>query len=135
MKEFLLYLHQLPQNIVGFIVSRHCYVKTVCGIKVYFKKSLMGSGVSLGNYIILDDIYDGWYDLGTTVRHEHGHQKQSLYLGWLYLIVVGLPSAVGNIIDRTFHKYWDSDKRKKWYYSRYPENWADRLGGVHREGV
>lgn len=135
MFKLLLILHQLPQCLVGFFLSRGCYTKTINGIKVYFRKSLMRSGISLGNYIILDSIYDGWNCVRTSVAHEHGHQKQSLYLGWLYLPLVGLPSAVRNIIDRVFHKNWDSDKRQKWYYSHYPENWADKLGGVHREGV
>jgi hypothetical protein len=56
-----------------------------------------------------------------------------LILGWLYLPLVGLPSIIGNIWDRLFHKKWSSDRREKWYYSRYPENWADKLGGVIRD--
>lgn len=27
---------------------------------------------------------------------------------------------------------WKYSARKKWYYSRYPENWADKLGGIIR---
>jgi len=49
-------------------------------------------------------------------------------LGPLYLLVVGIPSLV-RVIYRKFHykKYglnWEN------YYNGFPENWADRLGGI-----
>ena len=56
--------------------------------------------------------------------HETGHSKQSIYLGWLFHIVVSIPSICRFWIKRWFKK--DS----KWYHSGYPENWADKLGGV-----
>jgi hypothetical protein len=28
--------------------------------------------------------------------------------------------------------YWDSNRRYQWYYSRWSEAWADKLGGVER---
>jgi len=52
-----------------------------------------------------------------------GHQKQSLYLGWLYLIIIGLPSVTGNLLNRVI----DFD-----YYKQPWEAWADKLGGVKR---
>jgi hypothetical protein len=46
---------------------------------------------------------------------------------------IGIPSAIfNNLRDRLFHKKWSSQQRYKWYYSRYPEAWADRLGEVQR---
>ena len=96
-------------------------------IPMYTVKHLCDCGISLGRRIIIDSDSRISED---TVRHEYGHQKQSVYLGWLYLIVVGIPSVCGNIIDRVFHKEWTSKERVRWYYSRFPENWADRLGGV-----
>ena len=66
------------------------------------------------------------------IRHEQGHQKQSLYLGWLYLIIIGIPSFCGNIFDRLFHRKWDVSKRYDWYFSQPWEKWADELGGVNR---
>ena len=100
--------------------------------KVYFTKNVFNCGVSLGNYIILD--YDIYFDrnINITVNHERGHQKQSQYLGIFYLFAVGLPSITRNIIDRLFHKKWAYKDRIKWYYSHYPENWADKLGRVIR---
>jgi hypothetical protein len=101
-------------------------------VEVYFRP-LFGSGVSLGDYIILDYQYCGKACSRQMVAHEYGHSKQSLILGWLYLPLVGLPSIVGNIWHRLFHKNWSDDQKEKWYYSRYPENWADKLGDVTRD--
>lgn len=124
MKDVLLYIWQLPQNILGLLV-------------IFFsraKKDFAGVyttdcnfGVSLGNYIIVNK-HCAWVD----ILHEGGHQKQSLYFGWFYLLVIGIPSACGNIWDRFFHKNWETDDRGLWYYSLPWEAWADYLGGVKR---
>lgn len=86
-------------------------------------------GVSLGNYIFIDSD-SAWYYGDDTIHHEHGHQLQSQYLGWLYLIIIGLPSACGNLIDRITHHQHGS--KKCWYYKQPWEAWADKLGGVKR---
>ena len=80
-------------------------------------------GISLGEYIL---IADGSGD--NTIKHEMGHTKQSKLLGPLYLFVVGVPSFVMNILSRL--KIIPS----KNYYKRWPENWADKLGGVVKRG-
>lgn len=67
-----------------------------------------------------------------TVRHEYGHSIQSRRLGWLYLLVVALPSVARNLYDRVAHKHKSTLFRNWWYYSGYPENEADYLGGVDR---
>ena len=133
MIKFLLFLGQLPQDLVGFFWTRFIEKKDVNGITVYFGKCFK-CGVSLGDYIILDNGYKrtSFTHLLQTVKHEYGHSKQSRMLGFLYLFVVGIPSITGNIIDRLFHKNWSYAKSRKWYYSRYPEKWADKLGGVVR---
>lgn len=88
------------------------------------------SGVSLGDFIIFAD--EDFAD-EDSVKHEYGHHKQSLYLGWLYLILIGLPSVAGNLWDRVAHKDWSYKDREKWYYTKLPwEHWADVLGGVDR---
>jgi len=135
-KKIIKWIWQFPQNLAGFLLTRKYYMKssrkTLDGrVTVYFKP-FFRSGVSLGDYIILDKWYVG-RDCVNTICHEHGHQKQSLILGWLYLPLVGLPSILGNVWDRLFHKKWTSQRREKWYYSRYPERWADVLGGVIRD--
>ena len=125
MKKFLTYLWQLPQNILGLVVilfteakycNKGCWVTT---------KSRFG--VSLGKYIIFGQVVEE-----VSLKHEQGHQKQSLYLGWLYLIIIGLPSALGNLYDRIAHRSWNYRSRIKWYYSQPWEAWADKLGGVTR---
>ena len=40
---------------------------------------------------------------------------------WLYLIVIGIPSAARNLWDRIAHSEWDYADRIKWYYSSFPE--------------
>ena len=126
----VLWVWQFPQNLLGFLVSRGCRYETECkGVEVYTKFSFFNSGVSLGKYAILQR---SLYIMPENVLHELGHSRQSLYLGPLYLLAVGLPSLARNLWDRAFHKGWGYAKRKNWYYSGYPENWADRLGGVKR---
>lgn len=124
MKKVLLWLWQLPQNLLGLLVilftgahkTAECY------------RTTKRFGASLGEYVILGDVYAN----ATTIKHEQGHQKQSKYLGPLYLILIGLPSASGNVWDRLFHKKWPVSKRISWYYSLPWEAWADKLGGVKR---
>ena len=125
---------QLPQHIIAYIIMlvKHKSIQSMTnddGIRYYLVDNLFNSGISLGNYIFLDS--NGYYDY-KTIKHEHGHQIQSLMLGPLYLIVIGLPSITGNIINRItrmyFRKYYDPN----FYYKQPWEAWADRLGGVDR---
>ncbi len=128
-KDFLFFLWELPQNLLGLIViyiTKAWY--SVAWEDCYFTKKLKNA-VSLGRFIILPDIF---YNNLTVIRHERGHQKQSRQLGFLYLLVVGLPSVIRNIWDRIAHKKWSSAKRDQWYYGGFPEKQADILGGVKR---
>lgn len=115
MKRFILYIWQLPQNIIGWIITLflpHAFTSNGCE---FYKWN--GNGVSLGNYIIIPKYKRTIF----IVRHEYGHHIQSTYLGPLYLIVIGIPSAIGNILHR-FIKFN--------YYKQPWEAWANRLGGV-----
>lgn len=130
MKEILLFIWQFPQNIVGLIILlvNIRNFKKDSENSIFRVKHLCDSGISLGNYIIID-LDSNADDL--SIRHERGHQKQSLRLGWLYLLIIGLPSATGNIIDRVFHKNWKISDRLDWYYNKQPwERGANKLGGV-----
>ena len=129
MKNFIIYIWQLPQNILGLLVI--WFTKAVHYESTdTWETADYSFGVSLGNYIIFGIKVCSVSE--TSLKHEQGHQKQSLYLGWLYLIVIGLPSALGNIYDRVFHRMWNYQSRIKWYYSQPWEKWADKLGGVER---
>ena len=91
-----------------------------------------GTGISLGHVVIWSRENSRWHDLDVRNRaHELGHTKQSRLLGWLYLPVIGLPSisraAYALVFREVTGRQWTR------YYEGYPENWADRLGGVVRE--
>lgn len=123
--KILEYIWQLPQNILGLLViffSKAWYDDTYI-----IWKTDRRFGVSLGKYIIINKTY-GIKD----ILHEIGHQYQSMYLGWLYLPIIGLLSTLGNLIDKWFHKKWTPTRSLKWYYKQPWEAWADKLGGVVR---
>lgn len=127
-KKILLYIWQLPQHLLGLALAlffkqkkKETYKHTTI-FKV--KKEI---AVSLGNYIFMNE---NWSD--KTKHHEYGHSLQSIYLGPLYLLIVGLPSITMNIFSTIcyefgYYKPFDN------YYKRFPENWADKLGKVKRD--
>jgi uncharacterized protein YjaZ len=129
MKTLFWTLWQLPQVILGWIVIIALRAKKVtyhAGIPVYKTTNKVISGGGLGMMIFLNETYFMTRASEVTVAHEYGHCRQSRILGWLYLIVVGIPSLSNNIRSR-FDK-----KVQKTYYTRYPEKWADKLGNVKR---
>ncbi len=125
----LLWFWQLPQHLLGLalIVILRAR-KNDRGI--YIVPPLSFGGVSLGEYIILDEWLES-LPVSKTVEHERGHSKQSRYLGPLYLLIVGIPSALMNLMSR-YSRHYGSGKFSDGYYDRWPETWADRLGGVER---
>lgn len=127
MKKFLdvlLYLWQLPQNLAGLFML--AWLRPEFSIvfrtsKIYYSTEMRG-GISLGRYIFLNEKY--WDKGGDSELHEYGHGRQSLYLGPLYLFVIGIPSIL-------WAAWWNKDRGVS-YYSFYTERLADRLGGVER---
>lgn len=134
MKKILLYIWQLPQNLLGLLVIAATRAKPSTDFveqnQFYYRSRLdhCSFGVCLGEYII----FGAYSASALSWRHEAGHRLQSRMLGPLYLLVVGLPSVARNIWDRVAHKSWNDLHRAMWYYGSYPENWADRLGGIFR---
>lgn len=59
-------------------------------------------------------------------KHEQGHYAQFKKFWLLYYIIVGIPSIFRWVM--CYFKFRDS----KWYYSGWPENDADKRGGVSR---
>lgn len=117
--SFLLYLWQLPQNLVGLV-----YMLITKGENrileqrwaTFYTSPTISGGVSLGNYVFIspevvnkDPVYD----------HEFGHCIQSRILGPLYLPIVGLCSGIHFLL----HKGGN-------YYTFWTESWANRLGGI-----
>lgn len=136
-KEVLLWIWQFPQNLLGLFVCwlysggaeqvTHGLMKG--GIEVLYSSSMSG-GISLGKYIVLPFKYSYLHNVQyvkDTHRHEWGHTRQSLYLGWLYLIVIGLPSICWAGLHTCCKRF-----QKVSYYAFYTERWADKLGGVKR---
>ena len=123
MKNIILYIWQLPQNLIGLILiliiqgeQKHKYNN----INYYYYDPFPG-GISLGNYLIVGSQHS------QSIKHEYGHSIQSRILGPLYLIIIGIPSIIwaalyGPIIPRY----------KNNYYRFYTEKWADKLMNIKR---
>lgn len=137
--KILLYIWELPQNIIGFIISRFAECKISdyvlnngASFQVYFSKlnpATIGEAVTLGEYIIVDTFYyDEWNEpiLDRTVNHEYGHVRQSRILGWFYLLIIGIPSFIHALL------HYKTCRDKK-YGHFYTERWADKLGGISYE--
>lgn len=88
----------------------------------HYRYNLNSGSISLGTYIFLCPAH---YHSETTLRHEQGHTRQSYILGWLYLLVIGLPSIIWACCFESYRRKYD-----KSYYSFYTERWANKLGGV-----
>ncbi len=117
----LLYLWQLPQNLLGLLLVwlyKAEEFKEINGTKLYVADKMRGA-ISLGRYIILSE-YSATREISQ--QHEYGHARQSMYLGWLYLIVIGIPSLTNAAFGFTNN-----------YYDFYTERWADHLGGIKRD--
>ena len=125
LKSILLYIWQLPQNLLGLLFllvlageTRH----RLGNIMFYFLKSFPG-GITLGEYIIVGTRQQ------LSVRHEFGHVLQSRILGPLYLPIIGLFSSVHAGLNGVIRC---CKKHPEGYYHFWTEKWADRLGGVER---
>ena len=128
-KQILLYIWQLPQHLLGLIfclLFREEKSLMYKDKKIRVCSRIPGTGVSLGDYIFVRKYpYDNytWMD----VKHEYGHSVDSKIWGWLYLLVIGIPSFIWGRI----YKY-DPDKPYG-YFKFYTERWSDKHGGVVRE--
>lgn len=122
MKRFVEYVWQLPQHILALLMIKVLNAKK--SETTYDFKSKRISSFSLGEYIFCNRRKSF---NATDYKHEVGHSRQSLMLGPLYLIVIGIPSCIGNLM---FRNKWI---RKRYdYYSLPWEAWADKLGDVKR---
>ena len=131
MKKILLYMWCLPQNLLGLLLiaiyrpERMHIMEN--GNRIYFATRMKG-GISLGKYSLVN-VGHYRHDINeslkrNTVRHEAiGHAKQSRWLGWFYLIVIGLPSIIWAMTYTG---------QQKGYYKFFTEKWADNLAGVTR---
>lgn len=128
MKKILLTIWQLPQVLVGLFLLA-LYKKSS---KVIYKDDYetiyscnITGGISLGTIILINK----YMCTKNTIAHEQGHAKQSRILGWLYLIIIGIPSLIHAWINNIIGC---CDNKSTGYYHFYTEKWADKLSNVKR---
>ena len=140
MKKILYFIWQCTwgslQSLLGFYLFL-CHIKD----KHYFYHGAIitewqpKSSVSLGLFVFvtkepyfyekLKDEYS-MDELSARLRvHEYGHTIQSLILGPLYLIIIGIPSTLWGFMPSLNKK-----RREKQlsYFSFFTEKWANCLG-------
>jgi hypothetical protein len=135
LKLSFLFFWEIPQNLLGLIVlSVMKYKQRIINTKQDTHRKFIETphtGVSLGWFIFWTPSGNRFPHLANDCRmHEFGHARQSVMLGPLYLLIVGIPS-----LCRVAYSYWYRKKyNKNWenYFDGFPENWADRLGGVSK---
>lgn len=91
------------------------------------------TSISLGLFVFVTanpffaEKFEGQLNAGECSKrllvHEYGHTIQSLILGPLYLIVIGLPSALWGFLGAKKRK-----KEQVSYGAFFTEGWANRLG-------
>ncbi len=121
----LLLIWQLPQSLLGLIILFFIpngdivdvYKVKAFAQNIFFIRTSNNLGISLGKFIFLP--YDK--DIEYILLHEFGHCYQSLLLGPLYLILIGIPSLYG---------YLTIKKNSYKYYNRYPERWANKIAKI-----
>ena len=135
-KQILLFIWQLPQNILGLIlfwwykrISTRTHRDIYKGVNYLFTDKIKGA-ISLGNYVIVNWVYHSyrhsdWEEGLKIIKHEYGHTRQSLMFGPFYILLIGYQS----IIHAGFH---GSLCHGKDYHHFWTEKWADKLGGVKR---
>ena len=126
MKNFIIkYVWQFPQMLaawIWYLIRKKSILYNSIGNFYTVYVGANKGGVTLGDKIFISKCYHGEY-LNMIIAHESGHVKQSLYLGPLYLIVIGIPS----ILWAWSHRWIAPRKSYYWFYT---EAWANKLGGL-----
>jgi len=109
-----------PQTLIGWFMSRYRpRVPDGWTTRVHWDRK---SGLSMGMWIFVHR--------SANIRvmiHEYGHSLQSLLLGPLYLLVIGVPSIC-------WAWYYSRRKTKilATYYDFWTERWADKWAKIER---
>ena len=124
-KNLFMWLWQFPQNMLALciegILCQAAYREGKADGNTIIVNITLPSAMSLGDYLFVNPMSSQ-----KSIQHECGHSKQSDILGPLYLIVIGIPSLLHNIVH-----YLCSKIGIKWnYYSFYTESWANKLVGI-----
>ena len=130
---FIQWTWGLPQSLIGLILllvlgkHRHewyGYAMMTVYDKNHMKIKRFGC-VSLGMFTFVNASADGCAN-PEIAAHEYGHTFQSLLLGPLYLLAVGIPSSLWALYYMKHRK--ELAAKGILYPSRYPENWAEHWG-------
>lgn len=118
------------QTLLGFLM----FLKYIKNPRYTFHGAIVtewnsGSSLSLGMFLFVSVGYKEKPETSELYKklvvHEYGHTIQSLVLGPLYLIIVGLPSILWAALP-PFRKM--RREKKISYYSFYTESWANAWG-------
>ncbi|MBO8436493.1 MAG: hypothetical protein IAA97_05900 [Spirochaetes bacterium] len=115
MRAFL-FIWEFPQIVLGFIIllfTRGKLIRKAGRVRVYAWP--LSSSISLGWFCFVPASHSS-----EVLLHELGHTRQSLYLGPLYLFVIGIPSFVWAVLFSLGTVGRD-------YHAFYTERWAERL--------
>ncbi|MBQ8555683.1 MAG: hypothetical protein IJ438_07410 [Clostridia bacterium] len=93
------------------------------------------SSVSIGPFVFVTDkpyfaeklqsLYSREELAARLLVHEHGHTIQSLLLGPMYLIVIGIPSTLWGWLPNLARM---REEQQRSYFSFFTESWANRCG-------
>jgi hypothetical protein len=133
LRAILFYLWQftygLIQNLVGLVMLIVYKSKGAesewyhNALITYIDKKNFG-GISLGMFIFINKSREG-DRLNDTKIHEYGHTIQSLILGPLYFLVIGIPSVIWCNVPYFVKMRKLNDVT---YYRAYCEGWANECG-------
>lgn len=124
-KDSIKWLWQFPQNMLALyiegVLCQAAHREGKADGNIIIMNIVLPSAMSLGDYLFVSPMSSQ-----RSIQHECGHSKQSDILGPLYLIVIGIPSLLHNIVHYLCNKIGI-----KWnYYSFYTEYWANKLVGI-----
>ena len=125
MRAFLYILCQCTWGILQTLLGAFVFLANAGGPHHFYHGAVVTewrsrSGLSLGLFVFVgEDAPD------RLLIHEYGHTVQSMILGPLFLIAVGIPSVLWAGLP-----YCKKKRREKRisYYSFYTEKWADHWG-------
>lgn len=134
---------ELPQLMLGYIIAqwrnilgRIDRVETLGGVTFAIEQGRgdgLIRGVSLGCFVNIwltdslgrDFQYEAKYSSGQIFMHEYGHTIDSRRFGWLYLIIIGLPSLVSVKLAGI-----GNHEHKNLYAERWANQHAQKYFGV-----
>lgn len=125
-KFIILFIWQLPQNIVAIIMLPFIGKPKAISIAnscLSLTGSKMSGGITLGSFIFLSErsAREPY-----VIEHEYGHVKDSHIFGPLYLLIIGIPSLLWAACYSCDKKYF----KGRTYYDFFTERRANRNAGL-----